>query len=582
MDQKAAIGLGSVLVGSAPIIKAAASAIGTAKTGAAIGSLSGAAHASATAAWIGFGSMKVGLFVMAALPVVGALILLNGIWQHEHGVPLVDWYEESWKDYEVKHELNELKAQVQRDPNHQFISRETPATFAQQERIFRALEVEAELSELKKTVQQDQDHQFISRETPASLAQQNRIFEALEVETELYQLIQQLQEGIMGTYGYPALSVCKSGDCYVWALWTSKVDAEEFLEKSRPDLSLHCYRYGKVPSEEAALAEASKLVQHFQQLDDRGARAVSKIIIKNPPPLPPSKPINHGDLIPSTPTIRPDPLAEQLQKLHALIGLAGVKSTVQELVNIAKVSEKQKQAGLKPPTITRHLVLTGNPGTGKTTVARTLGKIYSQLGVLSKGHFVEVDRTQLVAGHIGQTAPKTKQAVESAIGGVLFIDEAYSLVPDGHKDPFGEEAISTLLRLMVDHADNLVVIVAGYKNEMTRFIESNPGLKSRFSRSIHFPDYTPPELVEIFQSLCTQHGYQISAETLEAIHCLVMAFESRIGELGNGRFVKNIFDRCIAVQCNRLAAALSPSKEDLMTFLAADIPSVEQLGEYLG
>jgi stage V sporulation protein K len=581
MENKTAIGIGTVLLGSTPIIEATASAIGISGTGTATGTLSGAAHASATAAWIGFGSMKLGMFVMGALPVVGALVLLNGIWRHRHGgVSFVDWYEESWKDYEVQHDLDKLKAQVPSAPRHQRISRETPATFAQQERIFREFEVEVELDELKKNIQADPEHQFISKGTPASLAQQNQIFE--ELEAELYQLIQQIQEGIMGTWGYPALSVCKSGDCYVWALWTSKVDAVEFLEKSRQDLSLHCYRYGKAPSEEAALAEASKLVPHFQQLDDRGARAVSKIIIKTPPPLPPTQPIGSGGSTQSPTTTRLSPLEEQLQKLHALIGLAGVKSTVQELVNIARVSQMLEEEGLKAPTITRHLVLTGNPGTGKTTVARTLGKIYSQLGVLSKGHFVEVDRTQLVAGHIGQTAPKTKQVVESAIGGVLFIDEAYSLVPDGHKDPFGEESISTLLRLMVDHADNLVVIVAGYKNEMTRFIESNPGLKSRFSRSIHFADYAPPELVEIFQSLCTQHGYQISAETLEAIRGLVMEFEPRIGELGNGRFVKNIFDRCIAIQCNRLAKAVSPSRADLKTFLATDVPSVAQLGEHLG
>jgi stage V sporulation protein K len=541
MKRENAIVLGSGLLLSNSIMKATATAIGTASTGTAIGSITGAARASATAAWIGFGSMKVGMFMMSALPLIGGLILLNGICRRDHGIPLIDWYEEYWEDYEIDDELRDLQQRIQLNLNPPIASEVTPASQKQVEQRLRELESELGIDQ--------------SQHSP--------------------------QGAYMGTWGYPALSVCKSGDAYVWALWTSKVDAEEFLEKSRPDLSLHCYRYGTASSEEAALAEASKLVQHFQQLDDRGARAVSKIIIKTPPPLPPKQPVRDSNPIQPPPTTHPDPLAEQLQKLHSLIGLAVVKSTVQELVNMAIVSEMQKKAGLKSPTITRHLVLTGNPGTGKTTVARTLGKIYSQLGVLSKGHFVEVDRTQLVAGHIGQTAPKTKQVVESAIGGVLFIDEAYSLVPDGHKDPFGEEAISTLLRLMVDHADNLVVIVAGYKSEMTRFIESNPGLKSRFSRSIHFPDYAPPELVEIFQSLCTQHGYQISAETLEAIRVLVMEFEPRIGELGNGRFVKNIFDRCIAIQCNRLAALSDLSKEDLATFLITDVPDSKQLREYL-
>jgi stage V sporulation protein K len=555
MDQKAAIGLGTVLVGSTPIIKAAASAIGVAKTGTAIGTLSGAAHTSATAAWIGFGSMKVG---MGALPLIGGLILLNGICRRDYGIPLIDWYEAYWQDHEIDDELSALKQQGDSNRNHPLISEITPVSQKQVEQRLRELESELGITQLPHTA----------------------------------------QGAYMGTWGYPAFSVCKCGNSFVWALWTSTIDAEEFLEKSKKDLALHCYRYGEAASEDAAVAAARKFLPEFRQLDRKWAIEVSKLIDAQsgrttPPPdeepddnkpLPVEVSINEAatKIDQLLTTIPVDPLAEQLQHLHSLIGLAGVKSTVQELVNIAKVSRMQAQVGLKAPTITRHLVLTGNPGTGKTTVARTLGKIYSQLGVLSKGHFVEVDRAQLVAGHIGQTAPKTKQVVESAIGGVLFIDEAYSLVPDGHKDPFGEEAISTLLRLMVDHADNLVVIVAGYKNEMTRFIESNPGLKSRFSRSIHFPDYTPPELVEIFQSLCTQHGYQISAETLEAIHCLVMVFESRIGELGNGRFVKNIFDRCIAIQCNRLAATASPSKEDLMTFLAADMPSVEQLEAYLG
>jgi stage V sporulation protein K len=565
MDQKTGISLGSLLLGSTPIINATASAIGIAKTGTAIGSLSGAAHTSATAAWIGFGSMKFGMFMMSALPAIGALILLNGICRRNHGVPLVDWHErywsdkeeENWSDMEVDRELDALKGKLPNNLNQPIVLNAVQESSPKIEQRLRELELELELTQLQ------QNHRGVN----------------------------------MGTWGYPAFSVCQYGNSFIWALWTSTIDAEEFLEKPKKDLALHCYRYGEAASEDAAAAEARKLLPEFRQLDRKWAIEVSKLIeaksgrktpvssqkLDDIKPEPVKAAINQARPIDNPPTITPvDPLAEQLQKLHSLIGLAGVKSTVQELVNIAKVSRMQAQVGLKSPTITRHLVLTGNPGTGKTTVARTLGKIYSQLGVLSRGHFVEVDRTQLVAGHIGQTAPKTTQVVQSALGGVLFIDEAYSLVPDGHKDPFGEEAISTLLRLMVDHADNLVVIVAGYKNEMTRFIESNPGLKSRFSRSIHFPDYTPTELVEIFQSLCTQHGYQISTETLEAIRGLVMEFEPRIGELGNGRFVKNIFDRCIAIQCNRLAVTVSPSKEDLMTFLAADIPNVEQLEAYLG
>jgi stage V sporulation protein K len=548
MEKETAIGVGSALVLSQPIINATASAIGIAKTGTAIGSLYGAAHTSATAAWIGFGSMKVGLFIMGALPVVGALILLNSVFQHQHGGSLIDWEEEFWHDYEVQHELSKLIQDVQSPPSHQ----------------------------------------LVSSVASGSLAQQERRFQVLELEDELDQLKQKIKEGPMRTWGNPSLSICESGDSYFWVLWTSLIDAEEFSENSKKQIDSKYFWYGEVSSKEAAHAEAKKLVPSFRQIDRKWAIEVHKILKPKPHqsnqlPLQPELPtVTEPQISPAQKTIvSTDELEEHLQQLHGLIGLEGVKSTVQELVNIAKVSRMQAQAGLKAPTITRHLVLTGNPGTGKTTVARLLGKIYSKLGVLSKGHFVEVDRTQLVAGYVGQTAPKTTQVVESALGGVLFIDEAYSLVPEERNDPFGEEAINTLLRLMVDHADDLVVIVAGYKNEMTRFITSNPGLKSRFARSIHFVDYSPAELVEIFKVLCKQHGYKFSAETSESVHQLVLRFESHIGELGNGRFMKNVFDRCIAIQCNRLAVSSNPSKNDLVTFIASDVPTQKQVEEYL-
>lgn len=203
------------------------------------------------------------------------------------------------------------------------------------------------------------------------------------------------------------------------------------------------------------------------------------------------------------------------------------------------------------------------------------------IGVLSKGHFTEVDRTALVAGYLGQTAPKTTQAVEAALGGVLFIDEAYSLVPEGRSDMFGQEAINTLLKMMEEHREDLVVIVAGYKGEMSRFINSNPGLKSRFARSIHFEDYSSLELAEIFKVMCKQQEYLLSENTLNRVQVLVKEFESQIGDLGNGRFVRNIFDRCVAIQCNRLAQLTNPSKEDLKTFLPSDVPTDEQLAQYL-
>lgn len=368
----------------------------------------------------------------------------------------------------------------------------------------------------------------------------------------------------------PAFSVCPSGNSWLWAAWNSSEDAYAFLKKTDKDLTMDCLFYAEASSKEAAKKTAEKLLGvYLQELDSQFAAAVCKELA-------------HTSKIDSNqPEIVTDDLNQYLNQLHELIGLSTVKSTVQELVNMAKVAQMKAQAGIKAPAITRHLVFTGNPGTGKTTVARILGNIYKNLGVLSKGHFIEVDRSDLVGEYLGHTAPKTAKVVESALGGILFIDEAYSLVPEGRQDSFAQEAINTLLKMMEDHRDDLVVIVAGYKEEMSRFINSNPGLKSRFSRSIHFADYSVSELTEIFKLNCEQHGYVISEKALEAFSRLVNQFEPQIGELGNGRFVRNIFDRCIAIQSNRLAALSHPSTEELKTFLSEDIPTHEQMVQSL-
>lgn len=371
----------------------------------------------------------------------------------------------------------------------------------------------------------------------------------------------------------PIFSVCTLGSSYFWAAWDSPKAASDFLLKSEKVLSLDCLFYSEAPSKDVAIQNARKLLGGFaKQASDKYAKEVAVSLYGD----------LFNDLVESgTTQTESSKDLDPSHLLQSLTGLNTVKSTVQELVNIAKVSRMQAQAGLKAPSITRHLVFTGNPGTGKTTVARILGEIYKDLGVLSEGHFVEVDRTDLVAEYLGQTAPKTAKVIESALGGVLFIDEAYSLVPAERSDMFGQEAVNTLLKMMEDHREDLVVIVAGYKGEMARFIDSNPGLKSRFARSIHFEDYSPTELVEIFKTRCEQHGYLVSNETLKKVNQLVKKFENQIGELGNGRFVRNIFDRCIANQCNRLAATGTPSKEDLKTFLPSDVPSQSQLAECL-
>lgn len=371
-------------------------------------------------------------------------------------------------------------------------------------------------------------------------------------------------------WGSPVFSVCASDGSWLWVAWNSLDDAYAFREKPEKQLSIDCLFFAEAPSKEAAVKTARNLLgTHIKLIGSEWAAEVCKVIDK--------KPYIDSD----EREVATDELQKSLDQLHSLTGLSAVKSTVQELVNIAKVAQMQLQAGIKAPAITRHLVFTGNPGTGKTTVARILGEIYKNLGVLSKGHFAEVDRTDLVAEYLGQTAPKTAKVVESALGGILFIDEAYSLVPDGRGDMYGQEAINTLLKMMEDHREDLVVIVAGYKDEMSRFIDSNPGLKSRFSRSIHFEDYSASELTEIFKVRCEQHGYLLSDKTLNSVQDLVKQFETQIGELGNGRFVRNIFDRCVAIQCNRLAALTKPSKKDLKTFLPTDIPTNEQLAQYL-
>jgi stage V sporulation protein K len=375
---------------------------------------------------------------------------------------------------------------------------------------------------------------------------------------------------------FPVFSICKRNDSWLWAAWEDKIKAYDFLQKSSKVIEFDCLFWSFARSENDALLSARKLLGNSaQRVDNDFAISVAQTLYDRPK----SDGIEQKKL--SNIDIAPQSESKSLDLLESLTGLDGVKSTVKELVNIAKVTQMQAKIGMKVPALTRHLVFTGNPGTGKTTVARIIGDIYQDLGILSQGQFVEVDRISLVASYVGQTAPKTMKVIESALGGVLFIDEAYSLVPDGREDPFGQEAVNTLLKLMEDHRDNLVVIVAGYQDEMARFINSNPGLKSRFSRSIHFEDYAPVELTEIFKLLCDKNSYAIDDVILSTFRELVAEFIDRIGELGNGRFVRNIFDRCIANQCNRLAVMVTPSSEDLKTFLAEDIPTRSQLIQYL-
>jgi len=263
-----------------------------------------------------------------------------------------------------------------------------------------------------------------------------------------------------------------------------------------------------------------------------------------------------------------------LDELNNLVGLNDVKSEINTLVNFLKIQNKRKQNGLPVANISQHVVFTGNPGTGKTTVARLLASIYKSLGFLEKGQLIETDRSSLVAGYTGQTAIKTTKKIDEAIGGVLFIDEAYSLANSSSEDSFGREAIDTILKRMEDNRDDFIVIVAGYSKNMSDFINTNPGLKSRFNKYIHFDDYTENELLMIIKKLTKKAGYKLS-ESAEA--CLIDLFEKlynkRDDSFGNGRLARNIFEKTIENQANRIAS-IPNLTEDILTILdAEDIPT---------
>ena len=270
-------------------------------------------------------------------------------------------------------------------------------------------------------------------------------------------------------------------------------------------------------------------------------------------------------------------LDELLSQLDGLCGLDQVKKDVKSLINLVKVRKLRQQADLPVPPMSLHLVFLGNPGTGKTTVARLLAQIYRAVGVLSKGQLVEVDRSGLVAGYVGQTALKTQEAVQKALGGVLFIDEAYALVNQDSATDFGREAIEVLLKNMEDHRDDLIVIVAGYTNLMEKFIHSNPGLESRFNKYFYFEDYTAPQLLEIFQSMCNRGGYTLSTEGEDAARKLLdELYENRDENFGNARDVRNLFEKAVTRQSDRVALLDAPTREQLMELLPQDIDEPEE------
>ena len=264
---------------------------------------------------------------------------------------------------------------------------------------------------------------------------------------------------------------------------------------------------------------------------------------------------------------------EDLQKeLDSYVGLSAVKREVKDLINLAAVERLRRQHGLPTADMSLHMVFSGNPGTGKTTIARLMARVYHSLGILSKGQLVEVDRSGLVAGFVGQTALKTGEVVQKAIGGVLFIDEAYALVNAESANDFGHEAIEVLLKNMEDHRKDLIVIVAGYAQPMERFLHSNPGLESRFNKYFYFEDYNGEELFSIFQSMCKKNGYTLSQEgEAQMKQDLLELYENRDENFGNARDVRNRFEQAVARQSNRVAQLESPTREQLMELLPEDL-----------